>query len=128
MNTRANPRNRRHESRQMTREALGLVAERFRALGEEMRLMILQTLENGEMSVSALAVKVGSNQPNISKHLKVLQDVGLVSRRQMGTNAYYSIADEMVFDMCEMVCSRLRDRLEAQMGALGGPALTRKRA
>jgi DNA-binding transcriptional ArsR family regulator len=118
----------RHESRQMTWEALELVAMRFRALGEPIRLRILQNLEQGEMSVTALAAKVGSTQPNISKHLKVLQDAGLIQRRQVGTSAHYSIADEMVFELCEMVCSRLRDRLEAQAGALRDHAFNRKRA
>ncbi len=118
----------RSETRQMTWEALQLVAVRFRALGEPIRLRILQNLEHGEMSVTALAAKVGSTQPNISKHLKVLQDAGLIKRRQVGTSARYSIADEMVFELCEMVCSRLRDRLEAQASALRVPAFNRKRA
>jgi DNA-binding transcriptional ArsR family regulator len=127
MNTREAS-NFRRAPHQITGEALELVAARFRALSEAIRLRILQILENGETSVSALAEKVGSTQPNISKHLKVLQDVGLVKRRQVGTSAYYSIADEMVFELCEMVCSRLRDRLEAQVGALRGPTFNRKRA
>jgi DNA-binding transcriptional ArsR family regulator len=117
----------RHEVPQMSWEALELVADRFRALSEAIRLRILQILQNGETSVSALAEKVGSTQPNVSKHLKVLQDVGLVKRRQVGTSAYYSIADEMVFELCEMVCSKLRDRLEAQVGALRRPAFNRRR-
>jgi DNA-binding transcriptional ArsR family regulator len=99
-------------------EALQLVAARFRAMGEPLRLRILQELEHGEMSVSALADRVGSTQPNVSKHLKVLQDVGLLDRRQQGTSIFYRIADPMVFELCEMVCSRLRERLEAQVGAL----------
>ena len=110
----------------MSWEALELVADRFRALSEAIRLRILQILQNGEISVSALVEKVGSTQPNVSKHLKVLQDVGLVKRRQMGTSAYYSIADEMVFELCEMVCSKLRDRLEAQVGALRRPTFKRR--
>jgi DNA-binding transcriptional ArsR family regulator len=118
----------RHESPQMSLEALELVADRFRALSEAIRLRILQILQNGETSVSALVERVGSTQPNVSKHLKVLQDVGLVKRRQVGTSAYYSIADEMVFELCEMVCSKLRDRLEAQVGALRRPAFNRRRA
>ena len=69
--------------------------------------------------MSALAESVGSTQPNVSKHLKVLQDAGLLRRRQEGTSAYYSIADTMVFELCDMICSRLRDRLEAQAEALG---------
>ena len=103
----------------MTPEALELVAGRFRALGEPLRLRLLRELEDGERSVSALAESVGSTQPNVSKHLKVLQDAGLLRRRQEGTSAYYSIADTMVFELCDMICSRLRDRLEAQAEALG---------
>ena len=62
----------------LTREALELVAARFRAMGEPLRLRILQELEGGERSVSALAESVESTQPNVSKHLKILQDAGLV--------------------------------------------------
>ena len=102
----------------LTWEALELVAARFRAMGEPLRLRILQQLENGEQSVSALAERVGTTQPNVSKHLKVLQDAGLLKRRPQGNSAYYSIADAMVFELCEMICSRLHDRLEAQVGAL----------
>jgi DNA-binding transcriptional ArsR family regulator len=102
----------------LTREALELVAARFRAMGEPLRLRILQELEGGERSVSALAESVDSTQPNVSKHLKILQDAGLVNRRQQGTTVFCSIADAMVFELCEMICSRLHDRLEAQVGAL----------
>lgn len=102
----------------MTPEALELVAARFRAMGEPIRLRILQTLESGEISVNALTRAIGSTQPNISKHLRVLQDVGLVARRQEGSNAYYYIADPMIFELCEMVCSGMRQRLEQQIGAL----------
>jgi DNA-binding transcriptional ArsR family regulator len=109
---------RRRPRQRLTWDALELVAARFRAMGEPLRLRMLQELEGGEQSVSALAESVESTQPNVSKHLKILQDAGLVKRRQQGTTVYYSIADEMVFELCEMICSRLRDRLEAQVGAL----------
>ncbi len=95
-----------------------MVAARFRAMGEPMRLQILQQLESGESSVSALAENLGATQPNVSKHLKVLQDAGLLSRRQQGNSVYYAIADPLVFELCDMICSRLHDRLEAQVGAL----------
>jgi DNA-binding transcriptional ArsR family regulator len=102
----------------MTWEALELVAARFRAMSEPLRLCILQELEGGERSVSVLAERVESTQPNVSKHLRVLQDTGLVKRRQVGNTVYYSIADDMVFELCHMICTKLRDRLEAQVGAL----------
>ena len=103
----------------MSPEALEMVAARFRAMGEPLRLRILQELEQGERNVSMLVERVGSTQPNVSKHLKVLLDAGLLRRRQQGNIALYSIADAMVFELCEIVCSKLRDRLEAQVGALG---------
>src|SRR5258708_7306331 len=102
----------------MTVEALELVAARFRAMGEPRRLRLLQELEAGEQSVSALAENLGATQPNVSKHLKVLQDAGLLRRRAQGNSAYYAIVDPIVFELCDMICSRLRDRLEAQVGAL----------
>lgn len=102
----------------MPPQALELVAARFRAMGEPIRLRILQTLQAGEMSVNALTRAVGSTQPNVSKHLRVLQEVALVGRRQAGTTAYYFIAEPMIFELCEMVCSGMRERLAAQVGAL----------
>lgn len=102
----------------MPPEALELVAARFRALGEPIRLRLLQTLEQGEMRVSALTAAVRSTQPNVSKHLRILQEAGLVRRRQQGNSANYSIADETVFELCELVCDGVRGRLEAQVGAL----------
>jgi DNA-binding transcriptional ArsR family regulator len=102
----------------MSPEALELVAARFRALGEPLRLRIIQELERGERGVSELTESVGAGQPNVSKHLRVLQDAGLVKRRTLGNTARYSVADEMVFELCDLVCSRLRTALEAQVGAL----------
>ncbi len=102
----------------MPPQALELVAARFRALGEPIRLRILQELQAGELSVSALTRAVGSTQPNVSKHLRVLQEVALVGRRPVGTTAYYFIAEPMIFDLCQMVCSAMRDLLETQVGIL----------
>lgn len=109
----------RNTSKVMTPEALKLVASRFKVLGEPLRLLILQHLEGGEMSVSEIAGAVESTQPNVSKHLKILQDAGLVARRQEGNTVYCSVADETVFELCDAVCASLRERLEAQAGVFG---------
>ena len=107
--------------------ALELVAARFRALGEPLRLRILQVLARGESGVSALARIVGSTQPNVSKHLRVLQEVGLVERRPQGSVANYSIADTTVLELCDLVCAGVRERLEAQVGAMQAKAFTGRR-
>lgn len=107
--------------------ALELVAARFRALGEPLRLRILQVLARGESGVSALARIVGSTQPNVSKHLRVLQEVGLVERRPQGSVANYSIADTTVLELCDLVCAGVRERLEAQVGAMQAKAFMGRR-
>ncbi len=102
-----------NERQMMSLEALQLVAARFKVLSDPMRLRILQLLEDGETSVSALADAVESTQPNVSKHLRTMQDAGLLSRRQEGNTVYYSIADPTVFDLCDVVCSSLAERFTA---------------
>lgn len=106
----------------MSTEALQLVAARFKVLSDPMRLRILQVLETGESSVSALTEAVESTQPNVSKHLKTMQDAGLLARRQEGNTVFYSIADPTVFDLCEVVCSSLAERFTAHASVFSGGA------
>ena len=105
-------------NRKLSPEALALVAERFKVMSEPLRLRILQALEDGEMNVNEITEEVESSQPNVSKHLKVLQDAGLVGRRQEGTTVYCFVADQSVLELCDVVCSSVRDRLQAQAEAL----------
>lgn len=104
---------------QLTPAALAQVAARFKVLAEPIRLRILHELQDGEMSVSEITETVESTQPNVSKHLKLMQDAGLLARRQEGNTVYCSIADESVFELCEVVCASLRERIGAQAGAFG---------
>jgi DNA-binding transcriptional ArsR family regulator len=108
-----------YKRQKMSSEALQLVAARFKVLSDPMRLRILQLLEEGETSVSELARAVESTQPNVSKHLKTMQDAGLLARRQEGNTVYYSIADPTVFDLCAVVCSSLQERFSAHASAFG---------
>ena len=92
----------------MSTEAVSVVAARFKVLSEPLRLHILQYLENGEASVTSVTKAVDSTQPNVSKHLKMLQDEGLVAKRQEGNTVYYRIADQTVFELCDVVCGSLK--------------------
>jgi len=102
-------------------EALDMIAARFRVLAEPMRLRILNTLGEGELTVGELVEATGAGQANVSKHLGLLLDAGIVRRRKEGLNAFYSIADQSIFDLCEVVCSSLGERFAAQQRALGRP-------
>ena len=99
---------------EMPPEALNLVAERFKILAEPLRLRILQALEEGERSVTEITATVESTQPNVSKHLKTLQDAGLLARRQEGNTVFYQVADETVFELCDVVCASLKAHLATQ--------------
>jgi ArsR family transcriptional regulator len=90
----------------------GLVAERFRTLGEPMRLRLLQALRDGERSVGELVEETGAGQANVSKHLQLLHRMGFVQRRKEGTTALYRIADPNVFKLCELVCGGMREDLD----------------
>ncbi len=92
-------------------EAVELVAGRFRVLGEPLRVRILQELRDGELNVSELVAATGSTQSNVSKHLRTLQEAGLIGRRQSGNQVYCYIDDPSVFDLCDAVCESVGDRL-----------------
>lgn len=95
-----------------------LIAQRFRLLGEPMRLRILQVLEPGELPVSEIVNALKSSQPNISRHLQALSQGGLISRRREGLNIFYSIADPMVFKLCQLVCSSATEQTRARLAEL----------
>ncbi len=93
-------------------ELATLIARRFRAIGDPMRIRLLDRLRDGEASVSELAGALGASQQNISKHLAVLSDVGILSRRKAGNHVRYRIADENVFKLCEDVCGGVQQHLQ----------------
>jgi DNA-binding transcriptional ArsR family regulator len=89
------------------REALGKIAESFRALSEPTRLAILQELKSGSKTVNELVEGIGTSQPNISKQVKVLFDAGFISREQRGTFVHYQMQGDFVLRLCDLVCERL---------------------
>ena len=97
-----------------------LIAHRFRALGEPLRVRILDLLRDQELSVTTIAGQLGAGQQNVSKHLAVLVESGMLTRRKHGTHVYYRIADEGVFALCEQVCSSLQAQVATLNALVGG--------
>lgn len=100
-----------------------LIAQRFRVIGEPMRIRILDRLRDEPMTVNELTLALGASQQNVSKHLGVLHGAGVLGREKVGNHVRYSIIDESVFRLCEEVCGGLRRRL-AELDELfaGAPA------
>lgn len=88
-----------------------LIAQRFRVLGEPMRIRLLDRLRDGDATVGELQEAVAASQQNVSRHLSVLLQAGMVSRTKHGTSVRYAIADHGVFELCEHVCGGLRRQL-----------------
>lgn len=104
----------------LTHEALVLIANRFRVLGETARLQLLQSLLNGPKSVQELCEETGLGQANVSKHMSILAEHGIVARRKEGLFSIYSIADPSVFEMCDAVCGALQKRHHSEQQKLKG--------
>ncbi|NJO72628.1 MAG: winged helix-turn-helix transcriptional regulator [Leptolyngbyaceae cyanobacterium RM1_406_9] len=99
---------------QLSTAALAQVADYFKVLSELSRLQVLCALKSGSKNVSEVMEITGLGQANVSKHLKILAQAGIVLRHPKGVSAYYTIADPLIFDLCELVCSRLETRLQEQ--------------
>ena len=93
-------------------EALSQVAAYFQALSEPTRLQILNLLRGGERNVGELAQACGYTSANISRHLSLLMQRGLVAREGRGTAVYYRIADDSVYALCDLVCGNIARQLE----------------
>ncbi len=93
-------------------EALAQVAAYFQALSEPTRLQILNFLRQQERSVGELADLCGYSSANISRHLSLLTQHGLVARESRGNSAIYSIADPSVYALCDLVCGSIARQFE----------------
>lgn len=105
----------RRRKRHLSEPTLDKVAELFKSLSEPTRLRLLYALMDGEKNVSQLVQETGALQANVSKHLGTLLDAGLVSRRKQGQSSCYRIADESVFELCDLACGSIYDRLTTDL-------------
>jgi DNA-binding transcriptional ArsR family regulator len=94
--------------------ALGLMAGFFKVLSEASRLQIVCALKAGPKNVTEIIEVTGLGQANVSKHLKMLAQAGVVSRQPQGVSVYYQIANPFVFELCELVCDALSIQFDQQ--------------
>jgi DNA-binding transcriptional ArsR family regulator len=92
-------------------ELAELIAGRLHVIGEPIRIRILDVLRDGELSVGEITQRLGTSQQNTSKHLGILLNAGIVSRRKVGNSSMYRIADRGVYALCEQVCGGLQAQL-----------------
>jgi DNA-binding transcriptional ArsR family regulator len=98
----------------LARSALVQVAAYFKVLSELSRLQVLCALKSGSKNVTEIMEDTGLGQANVSKHLKILTQAGIVSRSPQGVSVYYAIAEPFIFELCELVGNRLSVHLFEQ--------------
>ncbi|MBW2448188.1 MAG: winged helix-turn-helix transcriptional regulator [Deltaproteobacteria bacterium] len=99
------------------------LAARFRALGDPSRLALVNRLMDGELPVQDLMRETGLSQTNLSRHLGVLRQVGIVERRSDGNRAFYQIGDPKLVEVCEIMCGSLADRLADDLEQFEGAGI-----
>ena len=103
-------------------EVVELIARRFRLMGDPTRIKLLDTLRSGEATVQELTAAVGSTQQNVSKHLSLFVDAGIVGRSRTRGLARYRVVDDGIWELCEDVCGTVERQLESLRLALHGSA------
>lgn len=101
----------------LTPEAIELIARRFAALSEPMRLKLIHALFDGEKNVNTLVEEVGGTQANVSRHLQSLTIAHVLTRRKHGLQVFYSIADPGIIKLCEIVCGSLQQQFTKSAGS-----------
>jgi DNA-binding transcriptional ArsR family regulator len=109
-------------AKRLSPHQLEQVAALFAALSEPSRLALLQALHHGPLAVHQLMEACGMKQTNVSKHLGMLRQHRLVTRKRQGTSIRYQIADPIVFPLCELVCGKM-ERDAKQAVALFAPEI-----
>ncbi len=94
------------------KELFNLHADFCKMLANPKRLMILNLLGVKEMSVGEIADAIGVPLANISQHLNVLKNNGVVKYRNEGHTVYYSLVDPKLLDVCHMTRKILVERMK----------------
>ena len=88
---------------------IDIAARSLKAMSHPLRLKILCTLGNREVCVQGIVENVGTSQSNISQHLAILRDKGILSSRKDANKVFYRVGDErtlrLIGMMQEVFCS-----------------------
>jgi len=100
---------------EMPDEMLNSIANRFKVLSEPMRLKILRAICTGEKTVQEIVEEAEASQANVSKHLSLMYENGLVDRRKDGLKCYYRLADESFFQVCGLISKSIENNLQERL-------------
>ncbi|MBA3699040.1 MAG: winged helix-turn-helix transcriptional regulator [Planctomycetes bacterium] len=105
--------------KELSDEMVARIAERFRGLADVTRIRILVRLQGGECNVSTLATELDVAQASISKHLAVLRSLGFIQMRREGVQAFCTIRDPALPQLCQLMCDGVTRHAQELHAALG---------
>jgi len=87
----------------------------FHALADPIRLEIIEYLKDGEKCVCEIVPHLNLIQPLVSRHLKILKDVGIVRCRKDGTKRMYSVVNGHIYHVVDALTSDLVNALTKEV-------------
>ena len=104
-----------------------LQSEICKTLADHKRLMILHELRDGERSVSHLVSALEVPQANVSQHLAIMRERGIVTTRREGTTIYYKLASPKIGEACDLVQQVLEEQLAGRRALAGSVGSTMRK-
>ena len=87
-----------------------------KTLANPIRLAILHILKDGEKNVNELTEIIGISQSNLSQHLALMRQIGIVNTRKQGTSVFYSVTNPKINEACDTVREILVEQLKKNQG------------
>jgi DNA-binding transcriptional ArsR family regulator len=110
---------RRGRGRRLSDQAVEMVAFRCRLFGEPTRIRLLELLNEGGATVQQLTDQLETTHPNVSKHLSLLHQAGVVSRRKEGAAVRYELVDWTGWWLIEQLGAGIAAQLDELRDAFG---------
>ncbi len=82
-----------------------------KAIADPNRLLIINELRDGPMSVGEIAEALGISQPNASRHLAVLRDRGIVTTQRVGSSVYYALTSQKIVQAVDLLGDFMAEEL-----------------
>ncbi|MDA8323254.1 MAG: metalloregulator ArsR/SmtB family transcription factor [Actinomycetota bacterium] len=101
-------------------EIYELHARVCKAIADGKRLLIINELRDGPRTVSELVAALEISQANVSQHLAILRDRGIVSARRSGSNIYYSMTSKKVLEAVDLLYEFMTERQDTGNISLAG--------
>jgi ArsR family transcriptional regulator len=97
-------------------ELYQLHASVCKGLADPKRLLIINALRDGELRVSKICDELGLPQSNVSQHLAILRDKGIVKTRREGQFVYYSLTSQKIIEAMDLLREVMAEQMQVPLG------------